>query len=1324
MLTILLLAAAACAPAQDAEIARSTTLPLDRELGSCLEEYDAALAEGRFDRAAGLLQRLLDADPAALIPGEDPARLLGAAASGRARLAAAPEELLALRRAQFGARAAAELAAALAPPNEHRLVEVARRYEGTEEAQRARRALAEWWADRGQPGLARAWDPRGAEPPAAPPAATAAPARLPAVAGADDPRLPLLDAGALRLAWSQEFRRAQSYGLLVRHRPALGDGLVFVSDGFEVLAIEAGSGALRWRHGGDPTWETIQPADASEMEEAASEHFLSVPVLAEGMLLCVLQEAIELGRTDSYSRIDIRRIMPARRLHAFDAASGRLLWSAAASWDGDGAREPRGIACGAPAVAGGRVYLPVYDAIGTIDFSLQCLELRSGRLLWKRFLASGQLETNLFGNVLRELAVPPPLADLERVQVCSHLGTFHALDAVSGEVQWTRTYPRLPVQPTESGRVARRPQILASNFGVSDGSRVAWTPADSDRAALLDVASGALLAEWPALDAQYNHFAQAVALAPDALWATGTRVFVLPTDPAAAPRVSAPRAAESREYPLGRAAALVRGEILAPDGTRSVERYDATTLEHLGRALDFGSDHYASGALLASSGLLLIARPDGVSAYFSPGSLLAALRDPTLDSGQLEQLLPMAASLDLDTLPAFAADLAEVAEALAARAGDAPRAHPLRLLAAKARIAAREYAAAERILAPLVASGADAHAREACGLLLDEPLLAAASEELHAQAVRRVEAAGWSTLRLRARREEPVPAVLARARAVRAIERGDASAARRALAEVLLLDDPGTLAVRSSSLLDWAAALLRLLLEQPEQRRAFEAEARLALDGAALEEPLLRAYAISTAGQERLRRELQRADLDRAARLQRERWRYEWGDPQAEWPGRDSWLREGSELPALPRALEVIANRAATGGVLAWQAAGPRSLRIFLPVYTRSSVVALILKPSLTLEESEFPLGDLQNRPATLFTGAFATPEGCGVLMEDVLLHFGGEGSFRRSALDRPFVDYDPLLPLGDGYVAGVFAEREGFLRVRVLDGVTGGIYLDVELPGTTTRRVELRRDGRWLFVLEQGAERAYRLDLEFRTAPLAFGLPHAPSSTDLRSAVAMDGGVAYLAQTAGGTAHVVRAVPGREPWVRGFADLELEPVPCARGLAWIAHPLDLAVARGAPRSLSWLGPGAAEPWSREVGGPDARLAENDFPRRFDPRGAEVLVFTREPDGVARVTAHAPGSATPAWSQRLEGVLADALPPRQPQPRPAADGWVISLLQGRTAESRARLHLFLIRAGGGIVAQASLPAEQGAASEFWAEPTAGGVLVRNGNRYLLMGDAP
>ena len=80
---------------------------------------------------------------------------------------------------------------------------------------------------------------------------------------------------------------------------------------------------------------------------------------------------------------------PLRRLHAFDAHSGELLWRQVIEADD---AETNSITIGTPLVSAGRVYVPVYDAGGNVDISLMCFDLHSGKQLFKTFLASGSME--------------------------------------------------------------------------------------------------------------------------------------------------------------------------------------------------------------------------------------------------------------------------------------------------------------------------------------------------------------------------------------------------------------------------------------------------------------------------------------------------------------------------------------------------------------------------------------------------------------------------------------------------------------------------------------------------------------------------------------------------------------------------------------------------------------------------------------------------------------------------------------------------------------------------------------------------------------------
>jgi outer membrane protein assembly factor BamB len=1324
----LTLAAALCAPAGAAQDAaqQSTTLPRSRELAAQLADAERYLAEGRVETALALWQEVAESDPALMIATGDPDLFRGAVHVALERLAALSTEQRALRERRFGSRAEAELAAALAPPDLPRLEEIARRYVGIEAGERARRIAAEMWWDRGQPESALRLDPRGAargmSDAGLPVAELVAAQRLPAVHGADDPALPLLDASRLAPLWDYRFEH-DIPGILVRHRLAIGGGALFATDGYEVAAFEAGSGHLLWRRPPDPLWNRLAAAGLPSVErlrEALSAHVLTAPVLAEGILLAVLHEPVALGRHDTYSSIAIRHYLPARRLVAFDARTGAVLWRMRTSWDA-GATDPYGIAAGPPAVAGGRVYLPVFDAIGTIDLSLLALDLRTGEPLWQRFLASGQLETNLFGNVLLELATPPPLADAERVLVCSHLGSFHALDATTGAVQWSRTYRRMEVRPTETGQVARRPQWLARSLGAADGTRVAWAPADGHAIYLLATDGGAVIATWPALDAESRHVGTLLGLGPEGVWAAGSRVACL--KPGSGSFWSAPLLEEGGPLSLPRGGALVRGEVLMPSRYASVERFGLAALEYRGRALDFFQDSYSSGAIQASSGLLFVEQPHGFSVFGSHKAIAATLAAPDLDRATLEALLPVAASLDFSSDPDTAQRLLDAALRLTARPDLREHAGRLHLIAARSALAVPDLDRAEGLLLGLLGAAEPGLAATAASLLLDDPLLLEPLRPGVARALQWCEQHAVEEIRLLNGELVRVPVLAARARALRA-RAGDRSLAlRRALTEVLLLEPDHGLTVDGQPLADWGAASLQLLLESPEERAAYQRDGASALAERGFGPPVLRAFGRCDAVQDALAAEVARADLAPADRLLRARWRREFGDPQREWQDLAHWFPPAQPPPSAPASLKAGGRRARVagapllvrqdgkGGAIAWiQASGMIQMIAFDGAGARDRQAFAV-----------------QGRLINQQDPVIATPEGCAVVLRDRVLHLTEAGRADEWLLPAPLRLGNSVIPVGRGLFACMLEAAPGFQRVAVLEASTGGTYLIEDLPGSAENRCLLLREDRWLFLVQENSPLAYRLDLHFRSAPLAFSLPVICENPDLHTMTLSRGALHYLAdRTAPVSGWMVRAGPGITPLRLEFDRQDLKKIRARPGLAWIALPEERFTQPAAAKIVSWLRPGAEQPDRIVLDSPEARILElvdREYPPRPDFSAEEILVLLPTAEGGTRVSAFRAGSAGSVWNADLPEVPFRKLQSNQPQPRRAADAWAVALLLNATERaSGSSLQLFLIEHDGRRRAHAEMELGGNGADQVRLDLVPGAILLRNGGAVTLFGD--
>ncbi|MDP6962660.1 MAG: PQQ-binding-like beta-propeller repeat protein, partial [Planctomycetota bacterium] len=307
------------------------------------------------------------------------------------------------------------------------------------------------------------------------------------------PRSPIMGTESIRSAFSYQFD--DTYPLRFQgHRVVTGHGLIYATNGHDVVALDQSSGAVVWKYD-NHTWDGIDDSLNRELHAAQSQHTLLQPVLSDGILLVGIHLAKSVGRNDRYRNIDIRHMIPIRRLHAFDAKSGDLLWIQEEPTKENITRE---IAAGPPSVSAGRAYLPIYDAGGNVDVSLLCLDLYSGKKIFKTFLASGSMGTNLFGNLLTEVSTPQPLIHGKQLWMTTQLGTISCINTRTGHLKWTRTYPRSKVVVHQDGRVSQRVHHFGNNDLFYDNKVIAAAPLDSTNLLFLDANTGNTIRQLPA----------------------------------------------------------------------------------------------------------------------------------------------------------------------------------------------------------------------------------------------------------------------------------------------------------------------------------------------------------------------------------------------------------------------------------------------------------------------------------------------------------------------------------------------------------------------------------------------------------------------------------------------------------------------------------------------------------------------------------------------------------------------------------------------------------------------------------------------------------
>jgi hypothetical protein len=149
-----------------------------------------------------------------------------------------------------------------------------------------------------------------------------------------------------------------------------------------------------------------------------------------------------------YMRYQITMDIPTRGLAAYDRATGRPRWDTRALFMGS-PEDPRPVSIVTPPlVCGERIYVGGVFQAGFYNAMAAALDARTGQAIWKRTLASNQVELTMFGEPARE-----PLATLllEREGILYHvtqLGAVASLEARSGRVLWVTTYDAMAITPT------------------------------------------------------------------------------------------------------------------------------------------------------------------------------------------------------------------------------------------------------------------------------------------------------------------------------------------------------------------------------------------------------------------------------------------------------------------------------------------------------------------------------------------------------------------------------------------------------------------------------------------------------------------------------------------------------------------------------------------------------------------------------------------------------------------------------------------------------------------------------------------------------------
>lgn len=282
-------------------------------------------------------------------------------------------------------------------------------------------------------------------------------------------------------------------------QPTVVADTVFVNDGAVIRALD--------RLTLDPIWEVVPPSatrfsgydpdDVWRRRRFADQ----LKVTIEDVSAVAVSSGVVVTAT-GLAENGVRRGDP--RLHAFDARTGKVLWSVDVARADTRTRDfsPKG----PPLISGGLAVVPIRKQTATArvsSFALSAYDLRTGRQRWVRPIASAG--SMMLGGPAR-LQADAPLLSEGIVYVQDPIGVVAAVEAHTGAPVWVRRVQSLDLPITSASTSPweyREPVLLA-------GGLYAVSP---NRAEVLRLSpeTGELLARIPASRLNYPRYLLACA---------------------------------------------------------------------------------------------------------------------------------------------------------------------------------------------------------------------------------------------------------------------------------------------------------------------------------------------------------------------------------------------------------------------------------------------------------------------------------------------------------------------------------------------------------------------------------------------------------------------------------------------------------------------------------------------------------------------------------------------------------------------------------------------------------------------------------------------
>lgn len=283
-------------------------------------------------------------------------------------------------------------------------------------------------------------------------------------------------------------------------RPVIADGVAYVTDSLSVRAIDLISGREHWaaagplevHHdaGGRGRSFPFSVYAGPKRSRAINPYQVAQPVLSEEAVFATVQVSEDTYPLDSFDGLPINHPLPRRRLRAYDRVSGALLWRQEREEFSDEAFENRFDPVGPPVLVGERLWVSGAVREGALSAWIVSFDRRTGRLLSRTLLCTGQQELTMFNRPFHEHLVSPPRVQDGSVYVSTNLGVVASVDALTGRTRWITAY-----EVIEREAAVRMHAVLRDVHWLNEapwimGERLVVAPLDSEYLLVLDAATG------------------------------------------------------------------------------------------------------------------------------------------------------------------------------------------------------------------------------------------------------------------------------------------------------------------------------------------------------------------------------------------------------------------------------------------------------------------------------------------------------------------------------------------------------------------------------------------------------------------------------------------------------------------------------------------------------------------------------------------------------------------------------------------------------------------------------------------------------------------